>query len=110
MEQQARRVDEEIARIASRTHGVVTRKSLLGKGVSPQQIRRRLERGSLIAVHRGVYRVGHQAPTLKRTTWEPSWRAAMTRGDEFRRYTWGDVFEDPAAMLAELRMLLPTAG
>jgi Transcriptional regulator, AbiEi antitoxin len=65
MEQQARRVDEEIARIASRTHGVVTRKSLLGKGVSPQQIRRRLERGSLIAVHRGVYRVGHQAPSTE---------------------------------------------
>jgi hypothetical protein len=65
MEQQARRVDEEIARIASRTHGVVTRKTLLGKGVSPQQIRRRLERGSLIAVHRGVYRVGHQAPSTE---------------------------------------------
>jgi hypothetical protein len=57
MEQQARRVDEEIARIASRTHGVVTRKSLLGKGVSPQQIRRRLERGSLIAGFRSHRRL-----------------------------------------------------
>ena len=35
-------------------------------------------------------------------------REAHARGDEFRRYTWGDVFEHPAAMLAELRVLLPT--
>jgi very-short-patch-repair endonuclease len=33
-------------------------------------------------------------------------REARDRGDEFRRYTWGDVFEEPAAMLAELRVLL----
>jgi hypothetical protein len=34
-------------------------------------------------------------------------RAARRRGDEFRRYTWGDVYEDPTLMLAELRALLP---
>ena len=34
-------------------------------------------------------------------------REARARGDEFRRYTYGDVFEHPAAMLAELRKLLP---
>ena len=34
-------------------------------------------------------------------------REARARGDEFRRYTWGDVFEDPRLMLAELRELLP---
>ena len=34
-------------------------------------------------------------------------REAYARGDEFRRYTWGDVFEEPAPMLAELRTLLP---
>ena len=33
-------------------------------------------------------------------------RAARKRGDEFRRYTYADVFEDPADMLAELRVLL----
>jgi hypothetical protein len=33
-------------------------------------------------------------------------RAARARGDEFRRYTWGDVFEEPELMLAELRALL----
>ncbi|HEX5910177.1 MAG TPA: hypothetical protein VFY44_06760 [Thermoleophilaceae bacterium] len=34
-------------------------------------------------------------------------RQAYARGDEFRRYTWADVFETPARMLAELRALLP---
>ena len=35
-------------------------------------------------------------------------REARARGDELRRYTWGDVFESPAPMLAELRRLLPS--
>ena len=33
-------------------------------------------------------------------------REARARGDEFRRYTYGDVFEEPRLMLAELRGLL----
>jgi hypothetical protein len=33
-------------------------------------------------------------------------REARARGDEFRRYTWRDVAEDPKAMLADLRKLL----
>lgn len=33
-------------------------------------------------------------------------REAYARGDAFRRYTWGDVFEHPSAMLTELRNLL----
>ena len=33
-------------------------------------------------------------------------REARKRADEFRRYTYADVFEDPAFMLAELRELL----
>lgn len=33
-------------------------------------------------------------------------REAYARGDQFRRYTWGDVFEDPSLMLAELGVLL----
>ena len=34
-------------------------------------------------------------------------REARARGDEFRRYTYGDVFEQPQLMLSELRALLP---
>jgi hypothetical protein len=33
-------------------------------------------------------------------------REARARGDEFRRYTYGDVFEGPSLMLAELHALL----
>ncbi len=31
----------------------------------------------------------------------------MRVGDQFRRYTYGDVFEHPAAMVNELSCLLP---
>ncbi len=33
-------------------------------------------------------------------------REAYARGDDFRRYTYGDVFEAPLAMLTELSALL----
>jgi Transcriptional regulator, AbiEi antitoxin len=58
-------VDEVIAEVASVAHGVVTRKRLLEKGVSPEQIRRRLLRGSLHRAYPGVYRVGHRAPSIE---------------------------------------------
>jgi hypothetical protein len=44
-----------------------------------------------------------------RHTWERDRRRereAYARGDQFRRYTWGDVFETPAPMLAELATIL----
>jgi hypothetical protein len=34
-------------------------------------------------------------------------REAYARGDEVRRYTYGDVFESPELMLAEMQRLLP---
>jgi very-short-patch-repair endonuclease len=36
-------------------------------------------------------------------------RQARARGDEFRRYTWSDVFEQPQQTLTELRALLDPA-
>jgi len=57
-------VDREIALIAAMQHGNVTRGQLLGIGLSPAAIHRRLERGLLFGEYRGVYRVGHQAPSL----------------------------------------------
>jgi hypothetical protein len=33
-------------------------------------------------------------------------REAYARGDDFRRYTYGDVFDEPAAMMAELEGVL----
>lgn len=57
--------DEVIGRIARRQHGVVTRAQLLDAGVSDKEIKRRLERKSLLRVHPGVYRVGHKAPSIE---------------------------------------------
>lgn len=37
-------------------------------------------------------------------------REARARGDEFRRYTWLDVDEQPAPVLADLRQLLTSQG
>ena len=53
-----------MAAIARRQHGVVTRAQLLDAGVSGKEIARRLEKGALLRVHRGVYRVGHRAPSI----------------------------------------------
>jgi very-short-patch-repair endonuclease len=66
-EAQGEGADEVIARIATAAHGVVTRDELLRAGVTVTTIRRRLERGALIPVHRGVYRVGHLAPSYQAT-------------------------------------------
>jgi very-short-patch-repair endonuclease len=54
-----------IARIASRQHGVVTRTQLLAAGVTAQEIRDRVRSGALLREHRGVYRVGHRAPSVE---------------------------------------------
>jgi very-short-patch-repair endonuclease len=53
--------------MAGARHGVVTRSDLFSAGVTRQEIRSRLRRGDLIRVHRGVYRVGHQAPSVEAT-------------------------------------------
>jgi hypothetical protein len=58
-------VDQKVARIASRQHGVVTRPELLAAGMSASGIRRRVAKGVLLTEHRGVYRVGHRAPSVK---------------------------------------------
>jgi predicted transcriptional regulator of viral defense system len=63
--QQSRTVEKELARMASRAHGVVTRAELLGAGISAKEVRQRLGTGTLIAVFRGVYRVGHTAPSVE---------------------------------------------
>jgi Transcriptional regulator, AbiEi antitoxin len=63
--QLSRRADEEIARVANRAHGVVTRGTLLAKGITPEEIRQRLKRGSLFREYPGVYCVGHRAQSVE---------------------------------------------
>jgi putative AbiEi antitoxin of type IV toxin-antitoxin system len=54
-----------VARIAGRSHGVVTRAQLLAAGIALAEIRQRLRTGALLREHRGVYRVGHRAPSIE---------------------------------------------
>jgi Transcriptional regulator, AbiEi antitoxin len=58
-------VEQELARIAGRQYGVVTRAQLLRAGITFNEIEHRLNVGLLIREHRGVYRVGHRAPSME---------------------------------------------
>ena len=53
------------ARIAARSHGVVTCGELLAAGVSRREIAHRLATGALLREYPGVYRVGHRAPSVE---------------------------------------------
>jgi predicted transcriptional regulator of viral defense system len=59
-----RRIDGEIARLATRQHGVVTRRQLEALGLTRSAVGRRAVAGQLHRIHRGVYAVGH--PVLGR--------------------------------------------
>ena len=60
-----RTVEQELARIAAGSHGIVTRAELLGAGVLEGAIKRRVSKGTLLTEYKGVYRVGHRAPSLE---------------------------------------------
>jgi hypothetical protein len=57
--------DRKLAAVAGRQHGNVTRAQLHRVGVSEGWIEKRLDEGALIRAYRGVYRVGHAAPSVK---------------------------------------------
>src|SRR3954469_727659 len=58
-------VETVIGGLASGRHGLVTRAQLLDAGLTRHQIQHRLVLGALLGVHRGVYRVGHRAPSVE---------------------------------------------
>jgi Transcriptional regulator, AbiEi antitoxin len=58
-------VEAILARLGTRSKGVVTRRELLRAGVSRDEIAQRLATGALLKAYRGVYRVGHRAPNLE---------------------------------------------
>jgi predicted transcriptional regulator of viral defense system len=60
---QDRTVEEKVAAIASRAHGVVTRAELQEVGLTEAEIKSRITNRYLIRLHRGVFRVGHTAPS-----------------------------------------------
>jgi Transcriptional regulator, AbiEi antitoxin len=65
MDPKDRTAEEKSARVAGSQHGLVTRAQLLTAGVTATEIKRRLQKGALIREYRGVYRVGHRAPSLE---------------------------------------------
>jgi very-short-patch-repair endonuclease len=58
-------VETTLAKLAGRSHGVVTRAQLLAAGITRDEIDHRLSLGALLREHRGVYRVGHRAPSVE---------------------------------------------
>jgi Transcriptional regulator, AbiEi antitoxin len=58
-------VEAILAELARESHGVVTREEVLRAGVSKAELLHRVRIGALIPVHRGVFRVGHRAPSLE---------------------------------------------
>jgi len=67
MHPKVRTADLVIRELATKAHGVVTRRELLDRGVTSEEIKTRLRKGVLIRTHRGVFRVGHHAPSVKAT-------------------------------------------
>lgn len=65
MSAKATTVEVVIGRLATAQHGVVARAQLLDAGLTRHQIQHRVDRGALLCVHRGVYRVGHRAPSVE---------------------------------------------
>src|SRR6476620_10547688 len=57
--------DRTAASVAGRQQGVVTHGQLRECEISARSIEQRLAKGTLIRVYRGVYRLGHVAPSLE---------------------------------------------
>ena len=58
-------MEHKLARLAGSSHGVVTRAQLLRAGITSEEIKQRLRRGTLLREHQGVYRVGHRSPSVE---------------------------------------------
>ena len=65
------RLDSTVAKIAARQHGVVSVAQLHALGMGKNGITRRVKRGHLHRIHRGVYAVGHRG-----LSWHGRWMAA----------------------------------
>jgi predicted transcriptional regulator of viral defense system len=58
-------VEQELARRATRAHGIVDWWELRDAGVTAGEIKWRVQKGALIREFPGVYRVGHRAPSVE---------------------------------------------
>jgi hypothetical protein len=65
MDPQGRTVEQKLAWMATRAHGIVDWWELRDAGISATEVRGRVRKGVLIREFPGVYRVGHRAPTVE---------------------------------------------
>ena len=72
-----RTVEQIIARIAAKQHGIVTWAEMVAADISEDQIRHRVGLGLLVRVYRAVYCVGHEPLTT-----EARYMAAVKAGGE----------------------------
>lgn len=88
-----------MARIASGAHGVVTRADLRAAQITRDEIDRRVRSGALIVEYRGVYRVGHRAPSVEARYLAAVWacgEGAVLSG-RAAGHLWGLLTGSPAA-------------
>ena len=90
---------------------------LLGDARLPLPITNKVAGGHLVDCRWPEYRLTVELDSYRHHNSRHSWerdrlreRGARRRGDEFRRYTWTDVFEEPREMLDELAVLLGSSG
>jgi predicted transcriptional regulator of viral defense system len=67
-----RGIDREIAQLAERQHGMLTRRQLAALGLSQNAITARAAAGRLHRIHRGVYAVSHPILPATPAGWPPS--------------------------------------
>lgn len=72
MPEKRAKADARVAAIAARQHGVASIEQLRAAGLSDQAVSERRRAGRLHRMHRGVYAVGHTAPSAERR-----WMAAV---------------------------------
>lgn len=72
MREESDTLDAAVAHIAGRQHGVITVSQLREAGIDKSAASRRVTAGRLHRIHRGVYAVGHRAPSL-----HARWMAAV---------------------------------
>lgn len=70
--------ERQVARLATRQHGVVARRQLLALGYGEEAIKLRLDAGRLHPLHREVFALGH--PRISETG--RRWAAVLAYGDE----------------------------
>jgi very-short-patch-repair endonuclease len=95
--------DAQVAEIARRQHGAVSLAQLRDCGLSSTAVRERQRAGRLHRMHRGVYAVGHTAPSDQR-----SWMAAVLAMGGGDASGGGAVLSHRSA--AELWGLLPSSA